>query len=384
MNYESIAEYELPVIFFMKIDLQMFKKGSSTTNVQSYTPTAQEVGLQQNALDYSKAVAPNALNLNNLAANQIKDAYGTVNVNYGNLTNDALKQQTAAQQGVSNLTQGILPTSYTQNMTDSIKSGVDKTVGSTMNNLAQSGVLNSSVTSGALNDISKNVSDTMAQNYLNNVSTLNGLYGQQSSLANAPIQTALAGQEASLETPSQLWNMSLGINQGGTLGALNSLSGKGTTTSTSTQSGGGGLFGSVLGGLASNSGLFCFVTGTKITLADGTTRNIEDMQVGDGVASHGSEKETVIALMPPHYNDVYEVATDIGKVVETTDSQPLLKDDGEYILVKDLTVGMSLYDVGKVASIGYRGEYKVYDLQISGVNNYIANGFVAKGGEGTW
>ena len=108
------------------------------------------------------------------------------------------------------------------------------------------------------------------------------------------------------------------------------------------------------------------------------------MQIGDEVASHGSEKETVIALMPPHYNDVYEVATDIGKVAETTDSQPLLKDDGEYILVKDLTVGTSLYGVGKVASIVYSGKHKVYDMQISGVNNYIANGFVAKGGDGTW
>ena len=368
----------------IQFDLQLFKGGSSTTNVQSYTPTTQEVGLQQQALDYSKAVSPNALSLNNLAANQIKDAYGTVNVNYGDLTNDAMKQQTAAQQGVNNLTQGVLPSNYTQNMTDSIKTGVNKTVGSTVSNLGSRGVLNSSVTSGALNDISKNVSDTMAQNYLNNVSTLNGLYGQQSSLATAPMQTALAGQEASLETPSQLWNMSLGLNSGGTLGALNSLSGKGTTTSTSTQSGGGGLFGSVLGGLASNSGLFCFVGGTKITLADGTMQNIEDMQVNDEVASHDSEKETVIALMPVHYNDVYAVVTDTGKVAETTATQPLLKENGDYILVSDLTMGTALYGVGKVTSIVYSGERKVYDMQISGVNNYIANGFVAKGGDGTW
>ena len=59
------------------------------------------------------------------------------------------------------LQNGDLPTNYLNNMSDAIRSAMNNTIGDTMNNLAQRGVLNSSVTDAAVNDIEKNISDTL-------------------------------------------------------------------------------------------------------------------------------------------------------------------------------------------------------------------------------
>jgi hypothetical protein len=110
-------------------------------------------------------------------------------------------------------------------------------------------VLNSSVTSAGLNDISKNVSDTMARNFNSNINQLGNIYSQQLQSATTPITTAAAAQEAAQTPATNLWNASLGLN-GSTTGALAAASGKGTTSSSSTQSGGGGgFFSGLLGGL---------------------------------------------------------------------------------------------------------------------------------------
>ena len=230
-----------------KIDLQLFKKGGSTTNVQSYQPTAQEIGLQQQALDYSKAVSPNALNLNTLASNLINQNYGTVAADYGGLTDEALAQNQAAYEGMQGLAQGELPQAYLDNMSQAIQSGVKNTVGTAMNDLAQRGVLNSSVTGGVMNDISRNASDTMAQMYNQNIGALGSIYSNMQSNASNPLQLTASGQEAALNIPSKLWDMSLGLNSGGTTSTLQALSGKGTTTTTTKNPSSGGFLSGLFG-----------------------------------------------------------------------------------------------------------------------------------------
>ena len=249
----------------------MGKKGGSSTTVQSYKPTEQEIRLQKAAADYSEAIAPNALWLNGVARGLLQDSLGTIQVDYNQLLNNANQQTSAAQQGVANLTQGILPSAYQQNMENAIRSGVNNTMGSTLNNLGARGILNSSVTNTAMNDISKNAADTMAQQYQSNIGTLNGLYGQQASLAGQNITTSAAAQQAAQQPALNLWNASLGLNSGGTLGALDAMKGTGTTTSTTTQGGGSG-WGSFLGGALNlgASAIACFVGETPVETAKGT------------------------------------------------------------------------------------------------------------------
>ena len=371
----------------------MGKKGGSTT-VQSYQPTAQELRLQKAAADYSEAIAPNALWLNTVARNVLQDSLGTIQVDYNNLAKQATAQNTAAQQGVAGLTQGVLPSAYQTNMENSIKSATNNTVGNAISGLGSRGILNSSVTNTALNDISKNVSDTMAEQYQNNIGVLNGLYGQQASLAGNNITLNAAAQEAAQTPALNLWNASLGLNSGGTLGALNAVSGQGTTTSTTSS--GNNWLGSLFNGavsLGSAAIARCFVEETPIKMADGEQKAIRKVKVGDKVISYdhvcdSESVEEVTEIMEPHYNDVYIVIAqdDKGTMhnVGTTLTQPLMLADGTFKDVGMLRIGEVLKNVGKVKGIAYSGERKVYDFKITGTPTYYANGFVAKAGTDEW
>lgn len=375
----------------------MGKKGGSSTTVQSYKPTEQEIRLQKAAADYSEAIAPNALWLNGVARGLLQDSLGTIQVDYNQLLSNANQQTAAAQQGVANLTQGILPSAYQQNMENAIRSGVNNTMGSTLSGLGARGILNSSVTNTALNDISKNAADTMAQQYQSNIDKLNGLYGQQASLAGQNITTSAAAQEAAQQPALNLWNASLGLNSGGTLGALNAMKGTGTTTSTTSQSGGGGVLGSLFNaglGMATGSygSLWCFVGETPIKTDTGA-KAICDVSVGDKILTYDHVRdrqcvEEVVEVMEPQDSEVYMVVCqdEKGNVrdVITTLTQPLMKADGTWRDVAMLRIGDNLKNVGKVKSVIFNGTRKVYDMKLTGKNTYYANGFVAKGATNEW
>lgn len=268
------------------MQLQMFG-GSSTTvqNTSSYTPSAYELQLQKAQANYADAISPNSLWLNDTARGLLQDSLGTVQVDYNNLNKNAQNQISNSQGMLSGLTttnnsaiastnstlsqlqNGQLPSAYLQNMSDAIKSGVTNTVGSNINDLGNRGVLNSSVTNKAMNDIENNVSNTMAQNYLNNINTVSGLannqlsntlnttgananiYNNQINNATAGTTAAAVAQEAAQQPALNLWNASLGLN-GSTTSALAAAAGKGTTNSTqTTNTSGGGLLSGLMGGI---------------------------------------------------------------------------------------------------------------------------------------
>ena len=268
------------------MQLQMFG-GSSTTvqNSSTYTPTEYELQLQKAQSEYANAIAPNSLWLNDTARGLLQNSLGAVQVDYNNLNNTAQNQISGGQVGLNQLLQsngsalektnktlsslqnGQLPSAYLQNMSDAIKSGVTNTVGSNINDLGNRGVLNSSVTNKAMNDIENNVSNTMAQNYLNNINTVSGLannqlsntlnttgananiYNNQINNATAGTTAAAVAQEAAQQPAINLWNASLGLN-GSTTSALAAAAGKGTTNSTqTTKTSGGGLLSGLMGGI---------------------------------------------------------------------------------------------------------------------------------------
>lgn len=234
-----------------EFDLQLFGGGGGTTvnNTSSYTPTEYELQLQKAQANYANAIAPNSLWLNDTARNLLQNSLGAVQVDYNNLNNTAQNQISNAQAGYAQLANGQLPQAYTDNMTQAVQSGVQNSFGNLLNNAASRGVLNSSVTNQGMSDISKNVADTMAQSYNNNINTLSNIYGNQINGATASTTAAAAAQEAAQQPALNLWNASLGLN-GATTGALAAAAGKGTTTSSSTQSNsGGGLLGGLMGSL---------------------------------------------------------------------------------------------------------------------------------------
>lgn len=373
--------------------LQLHKKGSSNTTVQSYTPTSEERRLQRQAADYSEAVAPNALWLNNVARNILQDSIGSTQVDFNGLNQSAQGQIAGAQQGVQGLINGQLPTAYTQNMQNQIQQGVNSSMGNMLNTLGSNGVLNSSVTNRGIADINDAASQAMANAYTSNIGLLSQLYGQQMSGANAGITTGAAAQEAAQQPALNLWNASLGLN-GATNSALAGVSGQGTTTATQKTSGGSGLFGGLLAGYASNSGgIFCFAGNTKIKTPEGT-KKISAIKAGDKVicpSKGGKESvETVVDVLKNGRADTYRLIAfdgdDVFKV-DTTFTQPFVKEDGTLATLKELHAGDTiLTDKGTARIFGYAPleEARVYDMKLTGDNRYYANGFVAIGATNEW
>ncbi len=387
----------------------------------------------------------------------------------------------AANGMLESLANGVIPTAYQKNMEGSIRSALQNTMGKTVADLGNRGVLNSSVTTGAMNDIEKNASDAVARQYQQNIaqvaslaqqqqqntagavrdwaglaqqqnqnalnaaqaqagfaqqqlgntgnlgnalqniyntqhSHLQGALGQQANLAQqqwanaqgnasansgllanlanmagSPIALAAAAQEAAQNPAFRAWNASMGL-KGATTNALAGVAGKGTSTQTTTQSGGGGFFGGLLGGVlggAANSlgaGLFCFPTGTKVKMADGSEKRIEHIEVGDKVmawSENGEEEEAeVLRTMQPHHVEVYNLVCSDAHTMATL-SQPFLTEDGAWVTLEDLKMKQRLKNAGEVHAVSFSGDRWVYDLQVSGKNTYIADGFIAKGGDGS-
>lgn len=238
-------------------DLQLFKgKGGSTT---TYTMSPEERELVAQQLKYQQAFYPNVIKLNENAGDLLWDSYGTVQADYNTMNDNAQQQISNAQNIVGNLQQGILPYQYQQNFEQGIQSSVDNTVGSTLNSLGNRGVLNSSVTNAALNDIEKNVATAAAQNYQNSIATQSQLAQQGVNNATAGITASAAAQEAAQQPALNLWNASLGIAQSGN-NVLGNIAGKYGTTVTSNQGGGFGSFlGGAATGLAGNSGFWNYL-----------------------------------------------------------------------------------------------------------------------------
>ena len=206
-----------------KFNLQLFgggggKGGGGGSSSSSYTPSKQELQI----MDYMAKNAEQAQTGIGSLLGQFNE--GVQSDVFKNLLGGSLNQIQSGQNLTGQLAQGKLPTEYTDNMTNAIKTGVNNTVGATLNSLGNRGVLNSSVTSKAMNDIEKNVSDTMAQQYNNNI-------GQLAGLANQQIGTATAGYNP--------YNTLAGLAQGQANTFINSpvgaLRGSGTTNQKTNQ-----------------------------------------------------------------------------------------------------------------------------------------------------
>ena len=206
-----------------KFDLQLFgggggKGGGGGSSSSSYEPSEQELQI----MNYMAQNAEQAQTGIGSLLGQFNT--GVQSDTFKNLLNNSLNQIQSGQNLTSQLTQGKLPTAYTDNMTNAIKTGVNNTIGAAVNSLGNRGVLNSSVTNKAMNDIEKNVSDTMAQQYSNNI-------GQLAGLANQQIGTATAGYNP--------YNTLAGLVQGQENTFINSpvsaLRGSGTTNQKTNQ-----------------------------------------------------------------------------------------------------------------------------------------------------
>lgn len=236
-------------------DLQMFKGNVSSTT--TYKMSDEERALLNQQLEFLKDIHPNKSKLNQRAGDLLWNSWADTQADFNGMNQKAQAQISNAQDTLGQLANGQLPQAYTDNMTQAIQSGVQNSVGNLLNTMGNNGVINSSVMNQGMNDINKNVANTMAQNFTNNIQTVGGLANDQIANAGQNITTAAGAQDAAINIPKQMWQLSLGLDSANS-GTLGSIAGKYGTTTQTQKTGGGGL-GSLLGNAATawlgNSGL---------------------------------------------------------------------------------------------------------------------------------
>lgn len=131
----------------------------------------------------------------------------------------------------------------------------------------------------------------------------------------------------------------------------------------------------------------CLTPGTKIHMAGGSNKRVEDVKVGDKVISNQNKKPRKVTSTIPGYEDgwVYVVTDANGNSVEMTAEHPVLLVDQKVLLARQLEPGMKIYNEKGKTSIksikkkNYIGKVWNLVLEDSAKTDYKSTGFYAEG-----
>jgi hypothetical protein len=362
-------------------------------------------------------------------ANQLGASVNAMNNGAGQLANEYNGALLKNQNAMDSITNGQLPTAYADARRQVLNNDLQATVGNAVSGLASRGIVNSSITDNALNDISKNASNTLAAQYandlnqaaalnsqafnnslsgigakmglwgntynnqqngivnqanllnqgytnqMNNAGTAAGLVGQREGLAQNPINTGATTQSAAIQPAKDYYSMSQ-LNNADQEDLLNRYMtlryGLAQPAQTMVKQGSGGFFGGLMKG-------FCFVAGTEIATPEGG-KAIETFVNGDKVITLDAVND-VIALHDMGEKETHRLET-IDCNVVTTGSEKVLTPEG-LKLVEELAIGepiMTVHGYQPVTVCEPTGNTEqVYELQCTGNNRFYANGIMAEG-----
>jgi hypothetical protein len=156
-----------------------------------------------------------------------------------------------------------------------------------------------------------------------------------------------------------------------------------------------GLFGGGGGGQSAPSTFTggCFVAGTPVLMADGSSKAIEALRVDERVLAYDGEKQvpaTIVACIEFPAKQTYELVFSDGNVLTTTDSHPIATTQGwksispestaqenPGLSVTVLAVGDSIYTaIGtlcRLISIEKREIVQVFNITVDTCHTYYAN-----------
>ncbi len=124
----------------------------------------------------------------------------------------------------------------------------------------------------------------------------------------------------------------------------------------------------------------CLAKGTKVTMADGTAKNIEDLQPGDSLKAPGGGTAVVKALISGTEQNLYRVRLASGLELRASRSHPLGAQDG-FTAPIDLTsrsrlmTAQGLSDVLYCFPETYNGP--VYGVELESGDSFYADGVVS-------
>lgn len=384
------------------------------------------IGALQNQV--STAGAQN-LTDNTKYANQLAASVDNMNNTASKLANEYSGALLQNQNAMNAITSGQLPTAYQEARQKALNNDLESTLGSAVSGLASRGIINSSQADSAINNISKNASNTLAAQYaqdlnqaaglntqslnnnlsgigakmglwgntynnqqngivnqanlmnqgytnqMSNAGTAAGLVGQREGLAQNPINTGATTQEAAIQPAKDYYSMAQ-LNNSDQEDLLNRYMtlryGLASPTQTTVRQGSGGFFGGFMKG-------FCFVAGTEIATPEGG-KAIETFKAGDAVISLDAVND-VIEMHDMGEQETFILATTDCEVT-TTASEKVLTVDG-LKLVETLEIDepiMTVHGYQAVKRCEPTGKTEhVFELQCTGDNLFYANGIMAEG-----
>lgn len=362
-------------------------------------------------------------------ANQLGASIDAMNNVAGQLANEYNGALLKNQNAMDSITNGQLPAAYSEARRQALNNDLQATVGNAVSGLASRGIVNSSITDNALNDISKNASNTLAAQYandlnqaaalnsqafnnslsgigakmglwgntynnqqngivnqanllnqgytnqMNNAGATAGLIGQREGLAQNPIDTGATTQSAAIQPAKDYYSMSQ-LNSADQEDLLNRYMtlryGLAAPAQHTVRQGNGGFFGGLMKG-------FCFVAGTEIATPEGG-KAIETFVNGDTVITLGAVND-VIALHDMGEKETHRLET-ASFGVTTTGTEKVLTPEG-LKLVSELVVGDVIMTVNSYEPVTFSeatgNTEHVYELQCTGDNLFYANGIMAEG-----
>ena len=384
------------------------------------------IGALQNQI--SSAGAQN-LTDNTKYANQLAASVDNMNNTASQLANEYSGALLQNQNAMNAITSGQLPTAYQEARQKALNNDLESTLGSAVSGLASRGIINSSQADTAINNISKNASNTLAAQYaqdlnqaaglntqalnnnlsgigakmglwgntynnqqngivnqanlmnqgytnqMSNAGTAAGLVGQREGLAQNPINTGATTQEAAIQPAKDYYSMAQ-LNNADQEDLLNRYMtlryGLASPAQTTVRQGSGGFLGGFMKG-------FCLVEGTEIATPEGG-KAIETFKAGDTVISLDAVND-VIEMHDMGEQETFILATTDCEVT-TTASEKVLTVDGLKV-VESLVIGepiMTVHGYQPITVCEPTGETEhVYELQCTGDNLFYANGIMAEG-----
>ena len=149
----------------------------------------------------------------------------------------------------------------------------------------------------------------------------------------------------------------------------------------------------------------CFIAGTRITLADGSIKNIEDVELGEKLIGKDKSINTVLSFIRPQLGNRTLISLN-GSVPFMTNDHPVYMKDGTWksfdpVATKSKYKALSTWEIGKLEvgdvietndGLGFkieamtehqdRQDLQVYNFTLDGNHTYIADNLVVhnKGG----
>lgn len=208
-------------------------KSSSSQEVKQRELSQEEKNLIAAQTRYMQSIQPAVDKLINKSNSSIDNVYqpnwNAAHNDMANTLNNASSQIQGLNKYTNQLDQisnGQLPQQYLQNMQTVYNNMYKTSMGAGLNDLASRGVINSSALNSANNQIQKNLSNQMAQDYANNLNQAanltNNTLGQNLNLINSQVQNAndkynlnSSTQANSMYLPAQWLALASGVNTSG-------------------------------------------------------------------------------------------------------------------------------------------------------------------------